>query len=64
MERKIIDGEKIERIILQIYDILDKEDITGNEGCAIAGMILQTSCIGGVKAVIDDDNIKVYRKRG
>lgn len=38
-----IDGQKIEIVIRKIYDLFEENEVTGNEGCAIAGMILSTS---------------------
>jgi len=37
---KHIDGKKVEIVVREVYDIFVKHDITGNEGSAIAGMIL------------------------
>ena len=40
---KHIDGEKIELVIEEIYEIFKKHSITGHEGAAISSMILCTS---------------------
>lgn len=44
--KKHIDGKKIEYVIREIYDIFEKNKVTPNEGCAIAGMIIASGAAG------------------
>lgn len=50
-----INGEKIERVMLKIFDIFEKEEVSGNEGSAIAGMIMSNSAGQQAKSMIEKD---------
>jgi len=46
---KTLDGEKIEKICLEIYEIFERVGVSGNEAAAVAGVIHSTACALMVK---------------
>ena len=54
-----IDGEKIELVIEEIYEIFEKNKLTHNEASAIAGMILLASANTTVKETVKETVISI-----
>jgi len=54
---KHINGKKIEFVILEVYQLFEKNKLTGAEASAIAGMILQNAAIMTLREHLKEQTI-------
>jgi len=55
---KHIDGERVEHVLQEVYGIFKIYNVTGNEGSAIAGMILTDAASNATVTLLEKNKGK------